>query len=207
MIKKTFSRRRFIATSFAAGTLAATRPALAHNNNAAYVMPEDYLPIEVAMVTELAPGELHVDPASYRLYWTLPENRAMRYTVGVGRAGLYHDGEFMMKVKKEWPSWTPTPAMIARNAGYARWRDGMPGGINNPLGARALYLFDASGQDTFLRIHGTNAPRTIGTSVSNGCARLTNDHIVDLYNRVPVDTRVVLHPKGNPPVLIDETMV
>ena len=206
MKMKTLSRRHFVAGSTAAGVLAAAGPALAHNN-AAYVMPEDFLPVEVALKTELAPGELHVDPATYRLYWTLPENRAMRYTVGVGRAGLYHDGEFMMKVKKEWPSWTPTPAMIARNTGYARWRDGMPGGINNPLGARALYLFDATGQDTFLRIHGTNAPQTIGTSVSNGCARLTNEHIVDLYNRVPVETRVVLHPKGLAPVILDETMV
>lgn len=205
MNNKNLSRRHFIASTAAAGAMASAGPVLAHNNTP-YVLPEDYQPIELALMTELAPGEIHVDPATYRLYWTLPDNRAIRYTVGVGRAGLYHDGEFMMKVKKEWPSWTPTPAMIARNAGYARWQNGMPGGINNPLGARALYLFDANGQDTFLRIHGTNAPQTIGTSVSNGCARLTNEHIVELYDRVPVETRVVLHPKGQPAVVVDETM-
>ena len=205
MSQNCLTRRHFLATSAAASVGISAGAAFAHNN-APYVLPEDYLPVELALKVALAPGEIHVDPATYRLYWTLPDNRAMRYTVGVGRAGLYHDGEFMMKVKKEWPSWTPTPAMIARNAGYARWQDGMPGGINNPLGARALYLFDANGQDTFLRIHGTNAPQTIGTSVSNGCARLTNEHIVDLYNRVPLNTRVVLHPKGKPAVILDETM-
>ncbi len=204
MNKKTLSRRHFITSAAAAGAMASAGPVLAHNNT--YVLPEDYQPVDLALKTPLAPGEIHVDPATYRLYWTLPDNRARRYTVGVGRAGLYHDGEFMMKVKKEWPSWTPTRAMIARDASYARWQNGMPGGINNPLGARALYLFDANGQDTYLRIHGTNAPQTIGTSVSNGCARLTNEHIIDLYDRVPVETRVVLHPKGRPAVIVDETM-
>ena len=205
MNQKNLSRRHFIATSLCATTLAGA-PALAHEKTP-FVLPEDFLPVELALKVVLAPGEIHVDPVTYRLYWTLPDNRAIRYTVGVGRAGLYHDGVFMMKVKKEWPSWTPTQAMIARDASYARWQDGMPGGINNPLGARALYLFDANGRDTYLRIHGTNQQQTIGRSVSNGCARLTNEHIVDLYDRVPVETRVVLHPKGQAPVILDETMV
>ena len=205
------SRRHFLATSFAAGAAASAAsaipaaPALAHEA-ATFALPEDFLPVDLAMKTELPPGEIHVDPASFRLYWTLPEGRARRYTVGVGRAGLYHAGTFTMQAKREWPSWTPTRAMIARNPDYARWKDGMPGGIDNPLGARALYLFDDNGRDTYLRIHGTNAPRTIATAVSNGCARLINEHIIDLYDRVPLGTRVVLHPKGNAPVLIDETM-
>ena len=102
---------------------------------------------------------------------------------------------FYVGDKKEWPSWTPTPDMIEREPElYQPYADGMPGGLENPLGARALYLFTPERGDTFLRIHGTNAPATIGTAVSNGCARLVNEQIIDLYNRVPVDTRVVLYP-------------
>lgn len=194
------SRRHFLATTLAAGSLATANRALAHNA-APYVMPEDFMPTEVRLSTKLEPGEIHVDPNSFRLYWTLEGNKAIRYTVGVGRAGLYHAGEFTVGRKAEWPSWTPTPAMIARDASYARWQDGMPGGINNPLGARALYLYNAAGRDTYLRIHGTNAPRTIGTAVSNGCARLINEYAIDLYGRVPVGTRVMLYEKGEAPVL------
>lgn len=86
--------------------------------------------------------------------------------------------------------------MIRRDPdSYAKYSDGMPGGIDNPLGARALYLFDADGRDTYLRIHGTNEPRTIGTAVSNGCARLTNDHVRILYDHVELGTRVELYPQ------------
>ncbi len=194
MNQNPLSRRHFIATSLCATSLTGM-PALAHEK-APYVMPEDFKPTEVRLATRLEPGEIHVDPNSFRLYWTLERGRAIRYTVGVGRAGLYHAGEFTVGRKAEWPSWTPTPEMIARDASYARWKEGMPGGINNPLGARALYLYDAAGRDTYLRIHGTNAPRTIGTAVSNGCARLLNEYIIDLYDRVPLGTRVVLHEKG-----------
>lgn len=195
-------RRQFLGASLgAAGLALAGGQAMAHNPPANFVLPDDYLPVEVDLAVELAPGEIHVNPDTFRLYWTLEGNRAMRYTVGVGRGGLYHDGEFFIGAKKEWPSWRPTDEMIARNPGYARWADGMPGGINNPLGARALYLFQPGRGDTFLRIHGTNLPQTIGTAVSNGCARLTNEHIVDLYDRVPLETRVVLYPKGNGMVL------
>lgn len=133
-------------------------------------------------------------PNLFNLLWTIGDSLAIRYTVGVGRPGLYHDGRFTVGDKREWPSWRPTDAMIARNPdAYARYGDGIPGGIDNPLGARALYLFDDAGHDTYLRLHGTNDPRTIGTAVSNGCARLTNDHIVDLYDQVPIGTTVYLY--------------
>ena len=105
-----------------------------------------------------------------------------------------------MQVKKEWPSWKPTPAMVKREPEkYEKYaEDGMPGGLDNPLGARALYLF-VDGRDTYLRIHGTNQPSTIGRAVSNGCARLVNDHIIELYEKVPLGTKVYLYPKaGNP---------
>nr|WP_255576128.1 MULTISPECIES: L,D-transpeptidase [unclassified Jannaschia] len=159
-------------------------------------MPLSMQPVEVRIRPEIAPNEVHVIPDSFMLYWTLPGARAIRYMVGVGRPGLYEAGEFYVGAKKEWPSWTPTPDMIRRDpAAYKQYEDGMPGGPNNPLGARALYLFEPGRGDTFLRIHGTNAPRTIGTAVSNGCARLVNDQAVDLYNRVPMRSRVVLHQK------------
>ena len=156
----------------------------------------DFLPVEVAIRPDIAPGELHVLPDSFMLFWTMPGGRAMRYMVGIGRPGLYESGEFYVGAKKEWPSWTPTQSMIERNPAYKQWEDGQPGGPNNPLGARALYLFVPGRGDTFLRIHGTNAPGTIGTAVSNGCARLVNDQAVDLYNRVPMKSRVVLHSQS-----------
>ena len=168
-------------------------PALAHQA-APYVLPKDHLPVKVRLRTKFAPGEIHVDPNAFKLYWTLPGGWAIRYTVGVGRANLYHAGTFHVGAKKEWPSWTPTPEMIARQPEeYAKFADGMPGGINNPLGARALYLFTPEQGDTFLRIHGTADPRTIGVAVSNGCARLFNEHSIELYNPVPIGTPRVLN--------------
>ena len=161
----------------------------------AQAMRPDFLPVEVAIRPGIPADELHVLPDSFMLFWTMPGGRAMRYMVGIGRPGLYESGEFYVGAKKEWPSWTPTQEMIARNSDYAEWENGMPGGPDNPLGARALYLFEPGRGDTFLRIHGTNAPGTIGTAVSNGCARLVNDQAVDLYNRVPLESRVILHPQ------------
>lgn len=162
----------------------------------AQTLRPDFLPVEVPIQPGIAPNEIHVVPDTFMLYWTLPGARAIRYMVGVGRPGLYEAGEFYIGAKKEWPSWTPTKDMIAREPEhYAQYADGMPGGPSNPLGARALYLFAPGKGDTFLRIHGTNAPGTIATAVSNGCARLINNEAIDLYNRVPIDARVVLYPK------------
>ncbi len=142
------------------------------------------------------PGEIHVVPDEFYLYHMYLNGTAIRYGVGVGRKGLYEPGVFTVARKAEWPWWRPTPAMIKRDPGsYAKYRNGMKGGPNNPLGARALYLYDDAGRDTYLRIHGTNAPSTIGSAASNGCARLTNEHVTHLYERVPVGTRVTLHPK------------
>jgi lipoprotein-anchoring transpeptidase ErfK/SrfK len=142
-------------------------------------------------------GEVHVFPDQFHLYLILSATRAMRYSVGIGKPGLYRAGTFTVGRKAKWPAWRPTKAMIKRDpAAYARFADGMRGGPNNPLGARALYLFTADGRDTYLRIHGTNKPATIGTAVSNGCARLTNDHVTHLYDRVPVGSRVILHEQS-----------
>lgn len=140
------------------------------------------------------PFQIHVKPDEFALYWTMEKGRAIRYPVGVARPHLWEPGTYVIRRKREWPSWTPTPDMIERNPKYAKWEDGMPGGPGNPLGARALYLYRPNGGDTMLRIHGTDQPHTIGTRVSNGCARLTNGYVSDLYNRVPLNTVVHLHP-------------
>ena len=182
------TRRTFLNTAAAASGIAAATPAAAQ-----YIVPEAQLPRVVQIDRDYAVGEVHVEPDAFKLYWMLNPGTALEYSVGIGREGLYESGDFLINAKKEWPSWTPTPDMIERDpAAYQQFADGMAGGIENPLGARALYLF-VGGRDTFLRIHGTNAPRTIGSAVSNGCVRLVNSHISDLYNRVPIGTRAVLH--------------
>ena len=189
------SRRAFIGSTLAATALLSA-PALASTKPKDWALTDAQLPTKLRLKTKLAPGEIHVDPNTYSLFWTLPGNKAIRYTVGVGRGDLYIPGIFHVGAKKEWPSWTPTKEMIARSPShYAQYADGMPGGPSNPLGARALYLFDDVRGDTFLRIHGTPEPWTIGSAVSNGCVRLVNDHVTQLYDTVPIGTRVVLYAK------------
>lgn len=182
------NRRKFFLTSLAS-TLAT--PSLA---NSEWVMPDEYKPRIVKLRTKLEPGEIHVDPGTFALYLTMEKKKALRYTVGIGRGDLYERGTFTIEAKKEWPSWTPTQEMIERNPkAYKKFENGMPGGPENPLGARALYLFQPGIGDTFLRIHGTSQPHTIHSAVSNGCVRLTNEHIIELYENVPIGTKVVLH--------------
>jgi len=147
----------------------------------------------VNVKAEFLPGEIHVDPWNYFLYWVTQEEVAIRYVIGVARATLYEPGTYTVGAKKEWPSWRPTDEMIERDPeAYKQFEDGMPGGPNNPLGARALYLFEGQ-RDTYLRIHGTPQPWTVMTSRSNGCVRLVNNHIEHLYTLVPIGTKVVLH--------------
>lgn len=185
------SRRIFLSGTAAVSATYATG-AQAHKVK----FPDRFLPQLVNTGTDTPAGEIHVYPDDYFLYLMLEDGLAIRYGVGVGRRGLYTPGTFTVKRKAEWPWWRPTNAMIRREPHkYARYSDGVPGGRDNPLGARALYLYDDHGRDTYLRIHGTNNPGTIGSAVSNGCARLTNEHVKDLYDRVPIDTKVVLQPK------------
>jgi lipoprotein-anchoring transpeptidase ErfK/SrfK len=195
MTKFVPTRRHLIATGLAA---ALPWRAFAHAEQLAesWVMPEEFLPRPVRFRDAQEPGSIIVDPDSFALYHVLASRRGMRYSVGVGRGNLYESGWFTLGAKKEWPSWTPTRDMIARDPDhYAKYADGMPGGEGNPLGARALYLFDDTGADTFLRIHGTPEPWTIGTAVSNGCVRLANDHVTQLYDQVEIGAPVLLLPK------------
>lgn len=192
------SRRTVIVTGLATCALGGGAAA-DHEPRVTGGLPAAFMPRKVRLNAGLQPWEIHVAPDEYALYWTLPDGMAMRYAVGIGRDGLYEPGIFFVGAKKEWPSWTPTPDMIEREPEkYAQFAGGMPGGIDNPLGARALYLFTPERGDTFLRIHGTNEAHTIGRAVSNGCARLMNDQIVELYDQVPLDTRVVLYRQRNP---------
>jgi len=195
----TIDRRTFLASAGAA-TLAG--PAAAQMTKP-FELPEEFLPRRVRLRAELPAGELHLIPGDFALYWTEEDRSAIRYAVGIGRGDLYESGTFWIRAKKEWPTWKPTDEMMERDPHLygnfkegEKWENGQPGGPGNPLGARALYLFDATGRDTYLRIHGTDRPRTIGTAVSNGCARLVNSHIEHLYGLVPLDTKVVLYPKG-----------
>jgi lipoprotein-anchoring transpeptidase ErfK/SrfK len=186
-----YTRRRII-TGLAVA-LAAPRLARAHQ----VTLPDHFNPTAVQTGrTDWLPGDIHVVPDEFHLYLMGKDGAAIRYGVGVGRKGLYESGVFTVARKAKWPWWRPTQSMIRRDPGkYAKYKNGMKGGPNNPLGARALYLHDDQGRDTYLRIHGTNAPSTIGSAVSNGCARLTNEHVKDLYERVEIGARVTLHPK------------
>jgi len=151
-----------------------------------------FLRQEVDYRTTESPGTVVVDPRRRFLYLVEKGGKAIRYGVGVGRAGLEFTGTASVQVKKAWPHWTPTPAMIAREpARYAKWSGGMEGGEGNPLGARALYLFKG-GNDTRYRIHGTTEPQSIGHAVSSGCIRMMNQDIIDLYNRVTIGVKVVV---------------
>ncbi|WP_237220293.1 L,D-transpeptidase [Salipiger sp. CCB-MM3] len=191
-----FMTRRRTLTLGLASAAGLAMPALLRAQTTAPA-PSVIQPQLVRLTTPLPANEVHVYPDAYRLFWSLPDGQAWIYAIRVGRDGLYEPGEYFVGAKKEWPSWTPTPGMIEREPEkYQKYADGgMPGGPGNPLGARALYLFTPERGDTFLRIHGTDDPGTIGRAVSNGCAGLINDQITLLYDQVPMNARVVLHPK------------
>lgn len=152
-----------------------------------------YLRREVPNPTGEGPGVIVVDTTNRFLYLTLENGQAMRYGVGLGRAGFGWDGEAVIPLKRPWPTWTPPAEMIDREPDLEQYRNGMPPGLSNPLGARALYLFQ-NGQDTLYRLHGTNEAYSIGRAVSSGCVRLLNQDIIDLYNRTPLGTRVIVRP-------------
>jgi len=169
-------------------------PAVAETRSV-YRLPRKYSPRVVSVDGNLRPGEIHVIPSQFALFFILPEGKAIRYAVGIGREGAYEAGTFYVGAKREWPRWTPTRNMIRRDPEtYGPYAGGVPGGTSNPLGARALYLYQAGRGDTLLRIHGTNVPRSIGTRVSSGCVRLINSHVEDLYPRVPPRAPVKLYP-------------
>ena len=153
---------------------------------------QDLLRREVAFPARYSSGTVVVNVSERRLYLVQSGGRALRYAVGVGREqALNFRGSAVIGQKAAWPRWIPTADMIKRMPNYAAYAGGMPGGLENPLGARALYLY-VGDRDSYFRIHGTNEPTTIGSAVSSGCIRMFNQDIIDLYNRVPVGAPVVV---------------
>ncbi len=147
---------------------------------------------QVVKLSGYKPGTIVIDSRKKFLYLVETPQSARRYGVAVGREGLGWTGKAKIGNKTEWPRWIPTADMIARDPKqYAQYADGMDGGPENPLGARAMYLTQG-GKDTYIRIHGTTQPWSIGKAASNGCFRMVNEHVIDLYARVKLGTEVVV---------------
>lgn len=157
-------------------------------------VPDRYYRQQVDYPTSERVGTLVVDTSNYYLYLVQEQGKAMRYGVGLGRAGFEWSGRARIARKAEWPKWTPPEEMIAREPELEKWswrNGGMPPGLQNPLGARALYIFQGN-KDTLYRVHGTMEYWTIGSAVSSGCVRLINQDIIDLHSRVPVGSQIVV---------------
>lgn len=218
-VTSTFSRRRFLAGAASLSTLALAGCMSTREPEAPpapqfdpfYVnmygpMPYEEFPIPAVDLryiepayyrrvvpdpTGERPGTIYVDTASHYLYLVREDGQAIRYGVGLGREGFGWSGRGVINHKRKWPTWTPPAAMIEREPHLEEFRHGQPPGLDNPLGARALYIFQ-NGRDTLYRIHGTPEPWTIGRNVSSGCVRLVNQDIIDLYDRVSSGAPVVV---------------
>lgn len=210
------TRRHFILTSAALFSPPLAGPALAAKSSLrdrwaawdAQVTPPNYdpattnpwglhprfLPVRVEARAGLRSGDIHVDAVARYLYHIDGDGTAMRYGVAIARGNLYEPGTYTIRRKVKWPTWTPTRDMIRRDPGlYAQYASGMPGGPENPLGSRAFYLF-VGNRDTYLRIHGTPHPRSIGGRASSGCVRMVMPHIIGLYDHVDVGVTAYLYP-------------
>lgn len=209
------TRRHFIQTTTALFSGAIASPALAAPTSPssmwsqwdARVTPANYdpattniwgfhnrfLPQRVQANDGLTPGDIHVDAVARYLYHIQADGTAMRYGVAIAKGDLYEPGTYTIRRKVKWPTWTPTPAMIERDPdSYAQHADGMDGGPSNPLGSRALYLY-VGNRDTYLRIHGTPSPRSIGSRASSGCVRMVMAHIIGLYDQVETGSTAILY--------------
>jgi lipoprotein-anchoring transpeptidase ErfK/SrfK len=170
------------------------RQLLAHASFARATIPESYRRHFVDYSRNEAPGSILVDTDARYLYYVLPGGKAIRYGVAVGEEAMAFSGVAKVGRMAEWPDWIPTPEIQARLGPYP---PRVPGGADNPLGARALYLYEGN-KDTLYRIHGTNQPEYIGQAISSGCIRMTNEDVIDLFDRVkPGATVVVLAPRQN----------
>lgn len=190
------ARRAFI-TSLAAAALLPAGAGAAELvpvfESEAQEVPYRYRRREVDFKTGEPPGTIIVDPKKRYLFHVLGQGRARRYGVAVGQEGKGWSGEAVIKRMVKWPRWTPTKEHLAAFKSLEKWKGGMPGGRGNPLGARAMYLFQGEA-DTLYRIHGTIRPNSIGKYVTNGCVRMLNIDVIHLYDRVGIGTRVVVLP-------------
>ncbi|KQZ58261.1 L,D-transpeptidase [Ensifer sp. Root558] len=167
------------------------RQYFARNNQ----LPEAFRRQVVTFRTAEQPGTIIIDGNQHFLYLVQPGGQAIRYGIGVGREGFGWAGIVRVGRTAEWPTWTPPAEMVARDPNAAKWAAGMPGGPDNPLGARALYLYEGD-QDTIYRIHGTVEPWTIGLDVSSGCIRMNNDDVIDLHSRIEIGAKVIVLMQG-----------
>lgn len=206
------TRRHFLTTT--AALFSAPLPALAQTSWSSWdaqVTPAAYdpatsnpwglhprfLPTLVEANPGLTPGDIHVDAVARYLYHIREGGTAMRYGVAIARGNLYEPGIYRIGRKAKWPDWRPTDEMIERDpASYAEFADGMDGGPRNPLGSRAFYLYEGR-RDTYLRIHGTPWPRSIGSRASSGCVRMVMAHINGLYDQVSTGATAHLYPDEN----------
>ncbi len=154
-------------------------------------VPQKYHRQMVDYPTTENPGTIIVETGQRHLYFVMPGGKALRYGIGVGREGFEWRGTARIALKREWPTWTPPKEMIQRKPELAEFRDGMEPGLTNPLGARALYLFNKGG-DSGYRLHGTPEWWSIGKAMSSGCVRLLNQDIIDLYNRTETGAKVIV---------------
>ena len=162
-------------------------------------VPQEFQRQTVAYETDQPAGTIIINPAARHLYLVTGKNTAVRYGIAVGRAGFQWSGEALITGRKIWPTWTPPKEMIERKPELAKWEKGQPGGLENPLGARALYL-TTNGVDYGYRIHGTPEWNSIGKNASSGCIRMINQDVMDLFDRVPDGTKVVvLNADGSMP--------
>lgn len=198
-----------IAPTFASNSLGSslildpeTREWVPYNRRRAYryykakgQVPEEFRRQLVPFKTAEEPGTIIIDGNKHFLYLVQPGFQAMRYGIGVGREGFGWAGIVRIGRTAEWPRWTPPAEMVARDPEAAKWANGMPGGPDNPLGARALYLYEG-GRDTIYRIHGTTEPWSIGLNISSGCIRMVNDDVIDLHSRVKVGAKVIVLMQG-----------
>lgn len=156
-----------------------------------YLLDPVYWRQEVANPTGEAAGTVVVDTANRFLYWTMPNGRAMRYGVGIGRQGFAWSGKGHIAYKRKWPTWTPPAEMIDRQPELEEYRHGQPPGLDNALGARALYIHQGN-RDTLYRLHGNMDIHSIGKAVSSGCVRLLFQDVIDLYDRVPPGSPILV---------------
>ena len=197
--------RRAVIKGAAAGLLAAplSTAAFAQSEDDPYPLPkfdysklpEEFRPAVVNYTGRQWPGTIIVNTQARQLYLVLQGGKAMRWGCAVGKDGFRWAGLADISRKVMWPRWTPPKDMIARRPELAEWANGMPGGPQNPLGARALYLFQ-NGNDTLYRLHGTTEPLSIGKNASSGCIRMVNQDAIELYRRVPIGSRVVVLAEG-----------
>lgn len=154
-------------------------------------VPTEYQRQSVYYETDQPVGTIIINPSTKHLYHVTGKNRATRYGIAVGKAGFQWSGEAVVSERKLWPTWTPPEEMISRKPELAKWEKGQPGGLTNPLGARALYL-TTNGRDYGYRIHGTPEWFSIGKSASSGCIRMINQDVMDLFEKVPLGTKVIV---------------